>query len=100
MRLKCELVAAKSNLREDVAVMIKDDIIQALKVADNAKLFGTKLRVAISGYTIACNVPALHEYKAHARAILCETYETLLQNNRVNSSYDLQYAHELLNTND
>jgi hypothetical protein len=93
-------VAAKSNLQEDVAVMIKDDIIQALKLADNAKLFGTKLKVAISGYTIACNVPALREYKPYARTILRETYETLLQNNRVNSSYDLQYAHELLNAED
>jgi hypothetical protein len=98
--MKSELIAAKSDVKEEVAVKIKDYILEALQIADSTKSLGLKLRVAITGYSIACKIPALHEYKASTRSILQGTYSKLQSQNSTNSSNDMHQALELLNTED
>jgi hypothetical protein len=97
--MKSELLAGKPDVDEETLAKIKDYIQEALQITDSTALLGVKLRVAVSGYSIACKIPALKEYRSIARSILQETYSTLRRQNRTNPS-DLQRASELLNEDD
>lgn len=92
-------MTSTSSPSPDILDEIKESIIEATNLADRGKVLGTKLRVAITGYTLSSKISSMNRYAPQARDILQDTYNAVLKENggKQNYSRDIQTAHELLN---